>query len=976
MSVNMGKAVGYLDLDTTQFKAGFASALSDLKTFQSATATSKDKLAAFGSAATSVGKSMTKKLTVPILGFGAAAASVTARFESSMSEVEAISGATGDELKRLGDKAKEMGAKTKFSASESAQAFKYMALAGWETEEMLDGIEGIMNLAAAAGEDLASVSDIVTDSLTAFGMEAKDAGHFADVLAKTMASSNTDVAGLGEAFKYVAPVAGAFGYTVEDVSTALGLMANAGIKNSQMGTSLRQALVQLTNPSEAAANYMEKFGISLFDAQGNAKPLMEVMTDLRGTFSMTAVDVEKAAEAAEAGDAAWADYAASLNLPVNEQEKLTALTQMFGARAMPAMLAIIQAGEGDFNDLANAIANADGTAQSMAETMLDNFSGSVTIAKSALEGLGIRLGEVFLPALKKIVDKFTEFIQKLTSMDDKTLKFVVTLGGILAAIGPILLIFGGLATKLVSIISLFDKLKMAGGIFGKLSTGSGGLVSKILSLVSAHKLLAVASLGVVGALAGLFVYMKKTGMSSEELKEKITGFFNNLKEKIPTVIESVKQTLSQLISQIPQVLSTMGGFLTDVGPKLVTSIVEGIRTTLPVLLTSILDLVSSLASKIAEMLPELINQGVQMITSLAQGIAQAAPQLLTTLANAVTGATGTLLPKVVEIIKTLGQALITNLPVIMKSVLTIITNVVQALIKAAPQLLEAGLKLIWELAKGLVKALPQILAAIGELVIALLDAIMSILGSMFEAGVEILKSLWEGISSWVGSIVDKVKGVGKRLWQGIKDGLGNLWNTGKEWIMGLVQGWASRQQEMNSKLINFVKSLPQKIKSALGNLFSIGADFIAGLWNGVKSKIGEFLGGLRDKFNEAKNLAKSIFKIGSPSKVMHQYGVWFMEGLENGIDEAYVPLIRSLRHHLNDMIAVYNPLTDYDYKIATSTDQKIVDALDNFSQAGVSEGALAGGNVITQNISIDGAENPSEIAEELARQLKISMRGV
>ena len=338
MSVNMGQAVGYLDLDTSKFKAGFKSALSDLKVFQSQTATSKDKLAAFSSAATSTGRSLTRGLTVPLAGIGAAAVAVTAKFDAGMSKVKAVSGATGKEMEQLRAKAKEMGAQTKFSAIESAEAFNYMAMAGWKTNDMLNGIEGVMNLAAASGEDLATTSDIVTDALTAFGLSAKDSGHFADVLAATSSNANTNVAMLGESFKYIAPVAGALGYSVEDINLALGLMANSGIKASQAGTTLRSALTRLSKPTGEIKQAMEEYGVSLTDAHGNMLPFRDVMGQLREKFST-----------------------------LSKAEQAQAATTLFGKNAMSGMLAIINSSDKDWNKLANSIDNADGTAEKMAD---------------------------------------------------------------------------------------------------------------------------------------------------------------------------------------------------------------------------------------------------------------------------------------------------------------------------------------------------------------------------------------------------------------------------------------------------------------------------------------------------------------------------------------------------------------------------------------------------------------------------------
>lgn len=306
-------------------------------------------------------------------------------FEAAMSKVSAISGATGDDLQKLTEKAKEMGAKTKFSATESAQAFEYMAMAGWKTDDMLNGIEGIMNLAAASGEDLATTSDIVTDALTAMGLQASDSGHFADVLAAASSNSNTNVGMMGETFKYVAPVAGALGYNIEDLSQAIGLMANSGIKSTQAGTALRSILTRLAKPPKEAAAAMDKYDISMKNSDGSMKSLMEVMENMRDSLRGLPKD-EKAAAAAALG----------------------------GQEAMSGLLAIVNASDTDFKKLASSIENADGASEKMANTMNDNLKGSITIAGSALEGFGINVYEKMEKPLKSAVDAGTEDINRLS----------------------------------------------------------------------------------------------------------------------------------------------------------------------------------------------------------------------------------------------------------------------------------------------------------------------------------------------------------------------------------------------------------------------------------------------------------------------------------------------------------------------------------------------------------------------------------
>lgn len=302
-----------------------------------------------------------------------------ADFEAAMSEVKAISGATSEEFAQLTEKANQMGAVTKFTASESAEAFKYMAQAGWDAKEMMDGIEGLMSLAAASGEDLGTTSDIVTDALTAFGMSAKESGRFADVMAMAANATNTDVAKMGDTFKYVAPVAGALGYSIEDTAVAIGLMANNGIKASQAGTSLRSLLTNLTHPVGQAEDAINDLGISITNADGSVKPLSQTLQELRSKFSALS-------------EAERAQYAAMLA----EQE------------GMSGLLAIVNASDQDFADLTEQINNSSGAAQEMADIMMDNLAGKFELFTGALDSMKMSLGEKFKPYLMEALDWLTD----------------------------------------------------------------------------------------------------------------------------------------------------------------------------------------------------------------------------------------------------------------------------------------------------------------------------------------------------------------------------------------------------------------------------------------------------------------------------------------------------------------------------------------------------------------------------------------
>lgn len=388
-------------------------------------------------------------------GLSIASIKVGMDFEAGMSKVQAISGATGEELIALTEKAKEMGAKTKFSAGESAEAFQYMAMAGWKTNDMLNGIDGIMNLAAASGEELALVSDIVTDALTAFGMSAKDSAEFADLLASAASNSNTNVSMLGESFKYVAPVAGALSMSAKDTAFALGLMANAGIKGSQSGTALRASLTNLAKPTDKMAAEMDKLGISLVDANGNVKDGKLLYDELREKFS-----------------------------GLTDAQKTQSAATIFGKEAMSGMLAIINASEGDYNKLYESLNNSAGAAENMAKTMQNNLSGSIEQLGGGLETLGLTVYEKFKEPLKNAIDSAIKAVDSLVDSFSN--------GGLSESIDRIAEGFGNLISTLSELIA--NSLpKLIEGFAWVLDNGVGiaTIIGTIAASVVAFKAAAV-----------------------------------------------------------------------------------------------------------------------------------------------------------------------------------------------------------------------------------------------------------------------------------------------------------------------------------------------------------------------------------------------------------------------------------------------------------------------------------------------------
>lgn len=457
-----------------------------------------------GKKITTAGSALTKGVTTPILAIGTASIKTAAEFEAGMSNVQAIAGASADEMEQLRDKAIEMGAKTKYSAKESADAFSYMATAGWDTTDMLNGIEGIMYLAGATGEDLALTSDIVTDSLTAFGLKASDTTHFVDVLAETANATNTDVDKMGETFKYVAPVAGALGYSIEDTSVAIGLMANQGIKASNAGTALRSLLTNLSKPTKQMKGAMEDLGISLTDSQGNMKSLSEIMSDLRGSF-------------AGLSEAEKANYAATIA----------------GKTGMSGLLAIVNSTDEDFDSVTKSINNCTGAAKEMYDVATDNLTGRLTILKSTIESIAISIGNRLSP----YIEKATKFIQgladKFNSLSDEQLDVIIKIAGVVAAIGPVLLVVGKATTSIGKLLksgkSIVKGIKTVRNAFDSV-TGVIGILNPKMLLV----------IGIVAAVAAVAFLIYKNWDKIKPLFEKVGEAFKKLGEGFKDIGERIK----------------------------------------------------------------------------------------------------------------------------------------------------------------------------------------------------------------------------------------------------------------------------------------------------------------------------------------------------------------------------------------------------------------------------------------------------
>lgn len=522
--------------------------------------------------------------TTAVVGLGTYAAKTGMEFESQMSKVQAISGATGDELEALEDKAEEMGAITKFSATEAGQAYEYMAMAGWKTSDMLGGIAGIMNLAAASGESLATTSDIVTDALTAFGLAAEDSGHFADVLARASSSSNTNVGMMGETFKYVAPLAGAMGFSIEDTAVAIGLMANAGIKAGQAGTSLRAMLTNLTEPTEEAGKLMEELGISMTDMDGNVKSLDTVIGDLRTAFS-----------------------------GLSEAEKVSAASTIAGKEAMSGLLAIVNASDADFATLTAAIADSDGAAQQMATTMQDNLAGALEELGGSAETFGLAMYEGIANPLKEIVIFATDSLNQLTEAYRTG-----GVEGLTSAAGEIL----------ASVIT-----KLTEGLPKMLEIGVNLVVSLLDGLLSNMEQITNGAVMIVETLAdgALSLLEKIFDVGWQLLLSVVEGIIDALPILLETAVELVVHIATEMTK--PESLKR----IIEAALNLIKTLADGLIKAIPRLYEAAILIVMNLIEYLLDPdnIEDLIQSGFDMLAAVAKGVLTGAIEVLKAVANLI-----------------------------------------------------------------------------------------------------------------------------------------------------------------------------------------------------------------------------------------------------------------------------------------------------------------------------------------------------
>lgn len=741
MSINVGAAVGYLDLDASKFKTGLKTAQSSLSEFTNQSNNAGTRFEALGSSLKTVGSTITTAVSLPLLALGAGAIKVAGDFEAGMSEVSAITGATGKDMEALEQQAKKLGATTKFSATDAAEGMKYFGMAGYKTDQIMSALPATLNLAAAGGTDLGIACDIVSDAMTGLGMSANETSKFTDIMAATITNSNTNIELMGETLKYVGPVAGALGINMVDLSVAIGLMGNAGIKGSQAGTVLRAGLTNLVKPTKEMKVAMEKYGIELVKNADGSINMMDTMENLRSTLG-----------------------------GLDQATQAQALSTIFGKEAMSGWAAIVNASEGDFNKLSEAIANSDGKASDMAKTMQDNLKGSIDNMKSALEGVLNAIGERLLPIFRNLVDGITNVFTWFNNLNPAIQNIIIAIGGFLAILGPVILLVGSLISNLGLIATGLMTLTGTTTLAAAATSAFGSVIAFITGPIGI-------AIGVITALIAVGVLLYKNW---DEIKAKASEIWNGIKDTIMNAMNWLGEQLGFNTEEIFAVITdtwnsikdTLGATL-DVISKTVSDAWEGIKEVLEMTVGVIFTTVKKAWDDIKDALSMIGDAIQQLINGDWEGAKETIRQMNEKIKEIVSMAWN----KIKATLSQAGEAI--------KNIAEQSWNKIKVTLSQAMENIKTAISNGWENIKNSTK-------------------------TAFDNVKAIISTIFNGIKSDIQSKINEIKNVISTVWSGLKDLLTAPFIAAKGVIDNILSGISSAISTV-SNAISSVKNAASSV---------------------------------------------------------------------------------------------------------------------------------------------------------------------
>ncbi|RBS56527.1 phage tail tape measure protein, TP901 family, core region [Enterococcus faecium] len=901
------------------FVKTFKDAQDAVKTFEK---NSNSMTTAVGKVMQGTGAAMTKYITTPLIGVGVAAAKVGGDFEAQMSRVKAISGATGDTFEQMKQQAIDLGAKTAFSAKESAAGMENLASAGFSAQEIMKAMPGLLDLAAVSGGDVALASENTATALRGFGLEASEAGHVADVFARAAADTNAEVGDMGEALKYVAPVANSMGISLEETAAAIGIMSDAGIKGSQAGTTLRGALSRLARPTKAMQDTMDNLGVSFYDADGKMKPLKTQVELLKKAFE-----------------------------GLTPEQQQNALVTLYGQESLSGMMALIDKGPDSLGKLTKSLKDSDGAADDMARTMQDNMNSSIEQMFGAFESAAIVIQKILAPSIKKVADAISGLVEKFVSAPESTQKLVVAIGAIVAAIGPLIFMIGSVIIWINRVKVAFKALSESSKLFSGLSKAMGLLTNPVFLVIAAVALL------VVG-----FIYLWNT---SEDFRNFWIGLWEGVKSAVSSAVEwiqnawkSTGEWFNNLWKSIKEGADNVWTTIQE-APGKAADWIKNKWTETKEFFSSIWDGIKEAASSAWEGIVNILAPYVIAIKNVFQPMID----FFTNLWSQI----GSIAGSAWEIIKT----------AVMGPILLLID-----LITGNFNQLKEDASMLWT---TLTTNIQNIITTFVDIVVGYYTALKDTVINIWNVLTSTIKDVWNSFTTWIkettNNIVNSIKQGWNNLKQGTIDlfnnmiqGAKDLWNSFKAWFINLVigtkdniiQGWENLKQgtidtfnnlvngaqEAWDNLVNAVSDTVDRVTGWFDNLKNIDLlaagkaimdSFLEGLQNAWKS-VQDFVGGIGDWIREHKGPIQYDRKLLIPA------GQAIMNGLNKGLTGGF-----------NDVQNTVGSMADFIAELFNANSD--VDIAANLKNANKNIGAQ-----VEHKINMGGSTKPAVFKINLGRQ--------
>lgn len=875
-----------------------------------------EKLESVGDTISGVGEKLLGATTA-VVALGTAAVTTTANFETAMSKVEAlISSSSADlegDMERLEEKARQAGETTKFSATEAAEAMSYMGLAGWSADEMIDGLDGVLNLAAASEMDLATASDIVTDYLSAFGLTAADSGALVDKMAYAMSNSNTSTEQLGEAYKNCAATATQLGYGLDETTAALMVMADAGIKGGEAGTALSSIMTRLGNNTSGCRDMLAEYGVEVYDSEGNVKSLSSILSGMQ--------DV-------------WAG--------LTDEQKSNLAYVVAGKTAQSELMTVLGESTGSFEQYTAGLSDCTGAAETMAETMQDNLSGQLTVLMSQLQELAISFGQILMPAVKDIVSKLQGFVDKLNNMDEGTKETIVKVGLLVAAIGPLLIVIGkaistvgkamqGFSSLGVSVLKVVNHIKTGTGMAGKLATAISGISAPILA--------------VVAVIAVLVAAFKTLWDTNSEFREKIVSIWNDIVAKITSFVDGIKERLEALgisFEGVGGVLDVLKGVWTEFC-NLLAPLFESAFSTISTILSTVLDVITGLFDLFIGVFTGDWQQAWTGVTEIFSGVWDGITSLFSIaletikgVADVILGWFGTSWNEVWTGISTFFTGIWTGISTFFSGIMTSIQTVATTIWTAISTFFTTVFNSIYSVVSTVWTSVYNTITSVWNSVYSVIEPLVTAFGYLFETifqAIQILieramnaiqntiTNIWNAVVSFLTPLLNGIQSTFSSVWNAITSAITTAVNAAKSTISSVWNAIKSLLSPILNSIKSNVSTAWNAIKSTTSSIFNSVKSVISSAWSSIKSTFSNALNSLKSTVSSKLSSIKTTFSnaFNSIKKLATSWGKDIIQNLINGIkskisalSNAVTGVANKIKSILGFSLPEEGPLSDAD----------------------------------------------------------------